>query len=161
MEGEGEARKSVVPFQAISYASDELFSAAAQMHFFFDLGFKSAHKYWNYKLKEMVLFDAWPISKTYSNGGIMAEVSPFQRAIPLTLCWPCVENMVLTTIQFLEVHLVVFSFLSALLTVSCCRARGPSTSLLHRPLVQNLQYLFLYCFKVFQDFYHPCLKLAL
>lgn len=128
------------------------------MHFGFDLGFKSAHKYWNYKLKEMVLFDAWPISKNHSNGEIMAEVSPFQCAILLTLCWPCVEIVVLATIQFLEVHLVVFSFPSALLTVSCCSAKGLSTSLLHRQLLQNLQYLFLYCSKVFQDFCHPCYK---
>lgn len=87
-EGEGEARKSAEPFQAISYASDKLFSTAAQLHFFFDLGFKSAHKYWNYKLKEMVLFDAWPISKNCSNGKIMAEVSPFQCAILPTIRWP-------------------------------------------------------------------------
>lgn len=158
MEGEGEVRKSAELFQAISYASDELFSTAAQTHFFFDLGFKSAHKYWNSKLKEMALYDAWPISKNYSNGGIMAEVSPFQHVILLTLCWPCVEIVVLTTIQFLEVDLVGFSFESALLTVSCCSAKGLSTSLLHRPPVLNLQDLFLYCFKVFQDFYHSCYK---
>lgn len=32
--GEGEARKSAEPFQAISYASDKLFSTAAQLNFF-------------------------------------------------------------------------------------------------------------------------------
>lgn len=64
----------------------------------------------------------------------------------------------LTAIQFLEVREVGFSFISALLTVGCCSAKGPSTSLLHRPLVQSLQYLFLYAFEVFQDFYHPDYK---
>lgn len=36
--GGGEARKSAEPFQAISYASDKLFSTAAQLNLFFWFG---------------------------------------------------------------------------------------------------------------------------
>lgn len=48
--------------------------------------------------------------------------------------------------KFLEVHLVGFSFLSTLLTVGCCSAKGPCTSQFHRPLLRYLQHLFLYWF---------------
>lgn len=74
--------------------------------------------------------------------------------------WCC--QALLSTSYFCTVpgssHLVGYSFLSAVLTVSCCSAKGPCTCLLHRPFLQSLQYLFQYCFKVCQDFYHPCYK---
>lgn len=125
-------------------------SCLLQLHncisFFLDLGFKSAYKYWNYKLKEMVyvmhdLFlriilteKSWLKCRHFSVLFYWHFAGPFRG--------PAEIMVLLCTFVCILLLSVPGSSFGALLTVSCCSAKGSSTSLFHRPLPQNLQHLF-------------------
>lgn len=113
-------------------------SCLLQLHncisFFLDLGFKSAYKYWNYKLKEMVyvmhdLFlriilteKSWLKCRHFSVLFYWHFAGPFSKR-PVQRLWRyCALLYASYYCQFLEVHLV----LSSLLAVAVLKDLAPA-----------------------------------